>query len=86
MTTPGPFHPRGSNYGLGLEINRPDYTTTIWGHSGYLPGFRSTLWHIPSKDLTIVVLANDATANTPDLAELLLHASTQGEPTTATRK
>jgi D-alanyl-D-alanine carboxypeptidase len=77
MATPGPFHPRSSNYGLGLEIDRPDDVTTVWGHSGYLPGFRSTLWYSPAKDLTVVVLADDGTANTPDLAELLLRAGTQ---------
>jgi D-alanyl-D-alanine carboxypeptidase len=72
MTAEGPFHPRFTNYGLGLEIARPDYRTTIWGHGGYLPGFRSSLWYVPSRDAVIVVLANDARAEPRDLAELAM--------------
>ena len=29
MVEEEPFHPRNSNYGLGLEILRPDYRTLI---------------------------------------------------------
>jgi D-alanyl-D-alanine carboxypeptidase len=72
MTADGPFHPRFTNYGLGLEIARPDYRTTIWGHGGSLPGFRSTLWYVPSRDAVIVVLANDARVEPRDLAELAM--------------
>lgn len=72
MTAEGPHHPRNRNYGLGLEVLRPDYRTTIWGHGGFLPGFQSVLWYVPSADLVIVVLANDAFANPSDLAELAL--------------
>ena len=72
MVTEGPYHPRFSNYGLGLEIMRPDYRTTIWGHGGFLPGFRSALWYVPSRDAVIVVLTNDARANPADLAELVM--------------
>jgi CubicO group peptidase (beta-lactamase class C family) len=68
----GPFHPRLTNYGLGLEIARPDRRTTIWGHSGYLPGFRSILWYVPSRDAVIVVLVNDVRAEPRDLAELAM--------------
>jgi D-alanyl-D-alanine carboxypeptidase len=71
MVTEGPFHPRNSNYGLGLEILRPDYRTVIWGHGGFLPGFRSALWYVPSRGALIVVLTNDSMANPPDLAELM---------------
>jgi CubicO group peptidase (beta-lactamase class C family) len=72
MVTEGPYHPRFSNYGLGLEIMRPDYRTTIWGHGGFLPGFKSALWYVPSRDAVIVVLANDTRANPADLAELAM--------------
>jgi D-alanyl-D-alanine carboxypeptidase len=72
MVADGPYHPRFSNYGLGLEILRPDYRTTMWGHGGFVPGFKSALWYVPSRDAVIVVLANDARANPADLAELVM--------------
>jgi D-alanyl-D-alanine carboxypeptidase len=72
MVADGPFHPRFSNYGLGVEILRPDYRTTIWGHGGFLPGFKSVLWYVPSRDAVIVVLTNDTRANPTDLAELVM--------------
>jgi CubicO group peptidase (beta-lactamase class C family) len=72
MVEEQPFHPRNSNYGLGVEITRPDYRTTIWGHGGFLPGWRSVMWFVPSRDLVVVVLTNDSTANPPDLAELAM--------------
>ena len=74
MEAEGPFHPRNSNYGLGLEMLRPDYQTTTWGHGGFLPGFRSVLWYVPSRDVVIVVLTNDSLANPPDLAELIMRS------------
>ena len=77
MLAEGPHHPRGSNYGLGVEISRPDYRTTVWGHGGALPGFRSTLWYVPRDDLVIVVLANDWRADPQDLAELVLRVVTR---------
>jgi D-alanyl-D-alanine carboxypeptidase len=72
MTAERPFHPRNSNYGYGTEITRLGYGITVLGHGGFLPGFRSVLWYVPSRDLTIAVLANDSTANPADLAELIL--------------
>lgn len=78
MVAEGPFHPRFTNYGLGLEIARPDYRTTIWGHGGYLPGFRSALWYVPSRDAVIVVLANDVRAEPRDLAELTMRSLPEG--------
>lgn len=66
-----PFHPRTSNYGLGVEIRRPDYQTLLLGHTGFVPGFRSTLWYLPDRDLTVAVVANSSAANTSDLAELV---------------
>jgi D-alanyl-D-alanine carboxypeptidase len=71
----GPHHPRTSNYGLGVEVLRPDYRTTVWGHGGFTPGFRSALWYVPRQDLLVVVLANDSLANPQDLAELITRAS-----------
>jgi CubicO group peptidase (beta-lactamase class C family) len=74
MVTSGPHHPRNSNYGLGVEITRPDYRTTVWGHGGFTPGFRSTLWYVPQYDEVVVALANDSRANPYDLAELAMRA------------
>lgn len=80
MVTEGQFHPRNSNYGLGLEIVRPDYQTLIWGHGGFLPGFKSVLWYVPSRDTVIVVLTNTSRANPPDLAELVLRTLPERTP------
>ena len=80
MATEGPFHPRNSNYGLGLEIVRPDYQTLIWGHAGFLPGFKSVLWYVPSQDTVIVVLTNTSRANPTDLAELVLRTLPKRTP------
>jgi CubicO group peptidase (beta-lactamase class C family) len=44
----------------------------MWGHGGFVPGFKSALWYVPSRDAVIVVLANDARANPADLAELVM--------------
>jgi D-alanyl-D-alanine carboxypeptidase len=74
MEAEGSFHPRNGNYGLGLEILRPDYRTMVWGHGGFVPGFRSVLWYVPSRDVLIVVLTNDSRANPADLAELMMWA------------
>jgi D-alanyl-D-alanine carboxypeptidase len=74
MVADGPHHPRNANYGLGVEISRPDYRLTVWGHGGFTLGFKSALWYLPKHDLVVVVLANDAGANTSDLAELVVRA------------
>jgi D-alanyl-D-alanine carboxypeptidase len=72
MVAAHPFHPRNRNYGYGTEITHLGYDTTVVGHGGFLPGFRSVLWYVPGRDLTIVVLTNDSNADPADLAELLL--------------
>ncbi|HEY9378417.1 MAG TPA: serine hydrolase domain-containing protein, partial [Jiangellaceae bacterium] len=74
MVAAGPHHPRNANYGLGVEISRPDYRLTVWGHGGFTLGFKSALWYVPEHDVIVVVLANDAGANTSDLAELVVRA------------
>lgn len=80
MVAGGPHHPRNSNYGLGVEITRPDYRTTVWGHGGFIPGFRSALWYVPQQDLVVVALANDSRANPQDLAELVMRAEASTRP------
>jgi D-alanyl-D-alanine carboxypeptidase len=74
MVAGGPHHPRNSNYGLGVEITRPDYRTTVWGHGGFTPGFRSALWYVPQHDMVVAALANDSRANPQDVAELAMRA------------
>ncbi len=74
MTAQRPFHSRNSNYGFGTEILHLGYDTTVVGHGGFLPGFRSVLWYVPSRDLIIAVLTNDSNSNPADVAELLLRS------------
>ncbi len=81
MTSTTPYHPRAGGYGLGLEITRPDWATTVWGHGGFLPGFRSTMWYVPAADRVVVVLAGDSRADTADLAELVLRATARAAGT-----
>ncbi|HEX2178182.1 MAG TPA: serine hydrolase domain-containing protein [Actinomycetota bacterium] len=75
MTRPGRYSGRHTGYGLGVEVQRPDLETTVWGHGGLLPGHRSVLWHVPSKNLTVVVLTNESRSRLDGLAELLLRAA-----------
>jgi CubicO group peptidase (beta-lactamase class C family) len=75
MVADRPFHPRLSNYGLGLEIQRRDYETVSWGHGGFLPGFRSALRYYPATDTLVVVLLDDSVADPDDLAELAMRTA-----------
>lgn len=77
MTAPGPFASRYTGYGLGIEITRPDLETTMWGHGGFVPGYRAVLWHAPVPDLTIVVLTNESRSRPEGLAELALGIATR---------
>jgi D-alanyl-D-alanine carboxypeptidase len=75
MVRPGRHAGRHTGYGMGVEVRRPDLQTTVWGHGGLLPGHRSVLWHVPSKDLTVVVLTNESRSRPDGLAELLLRTA-----------
>jgi len=71
----GPY----SAYGLGLgKVHSTRVSEDLWGAVGSFPGFGGTLAHLPSKGITVVVLANqdDATRLTADLAERLLDQAT----------
>lgn len=64
-----------SAYGLGLgRVYSTRVSADLWGAVGTFPGFGGTLAHLPSKGVTVVVLANqdDATGLTADLADRLL--------------
>ena len=67
----GPY----SAYGLGLgKVHSTRVTDDMWGAVGNFPGFGGTLAHLPSRGITVVVLANqdDATRLIADLAERLI--------------
>jgi D-alanyl-D-alanine carboxypeptidase len=72
MVSGSDFARRYDDYGLGVELRRPDLETPVWGHGGFLPGYRSVTWYVPSKDLTLTIAVNDSRADPSDLAELLL--------------
>lgn len=72
MATPGSFSSRHSGYGLGIEISKPDLETTVWGHGGFVPGFRAVLWHAPVPDVTVIVFTNESRSRPDGLAELAL--------------
>lgn len=72
MTGPGRFGSRYSGYGLGVEVRHPGLQTLVWGHGGFLPGFRGVAWHVPSENLNIVVLSNESRYRPGGLAELIL--------------
>lgn len=72
MVKPGADARRYDDYGLGVELRHPDLQTLVWGHGGFLPGYRSVTWHVPSSGTTITVLVNHSLADPGDLAQLLL--------------
>jgi D-alanyl-D-alanine carboxypeptidase len=72
MTSPGSFSSRHTGYGLGIEILKPDLETTVWGHRGFVPGYRAVLWHAPGHDVTVIVLTNESRSRPDGLAELAL--------------
>jgi D-alanyl-D-alanine carboxypeptidase len=74
MTRWGAYGTRHSGYGLGVEVLRPDYRTTVWGHGGSVPGYRSVLWYVPSLQSSVVVLTNESRSNPAGLAELIMNA------------
>ena len=79
MTTFAPAQGPYSAYGLGLgQVHSTRVSGDLWGAFGSLPGFGGTLAHLPSRGVTVVVLANqdDATRLTADLAERLLEQAT----------
>lgn len=84
MVAPSPFARRYDDYGLGVELHRPDLRTPVWGHGGFLPGYRCVTWYVPSEHATVTVMANHSQGNSADLATLLL-AELQRQPANAPR-
>ena len=66
-----------SGYGLGVS-EYPMGDGVVYGHNGRSTGFASSLRHDPSTGITVIVLSNDGTAPTSDLATELLLAEGRG--------
>lgn len=63
--------------GYGLGIGRRfvrDFGGELWGTIGRVPGFAADLWHVPSRGITVAVLANDERIDTTETADALLRA------------
>jgi D-alanyl-D-alanine carboxypeptidase len=71
MSTPVPntFGPYGA-YGYGLWIHEFMGTKKIY-HTGWMDGFTADFWLFTEKDLVIIVLCNNTTANTAKITEEL---------------
>src|SRR4051794_26220255 len=65
-------------YGLGVGEVPSTRVGDLWGAIGNFPGFGSTLAYLPTRGVTVVVLANrdEATRVTADLADRLLEKAT----------
>jgi D-alanyl-D-alanine carboxypeptidase len=58
-------------YGLGLmqeTLRSGDASFTASGHSGMLGGYRTALWHLPDRGITVVAMVNLHSANPTPLA------------------
>ncbi len=61
----------GADYGLGLGIY-DSRTGASYGHNGRIVGYAASIRHDPERELTVVVLSNDGSAPTAQLATELL--------------
>ena len=68
----------GQSYGLGVMVWRVRGTTLI-GHTGQINGFASAAFHLPERDVTLVVLSNDESLDARTLS-LRLAAIAVGAP------
>lgn len=58
MTTPAPIaHGRKASYGFGLFLRKVN-GIDIWSHGGNSVGYAGSVTYVPSKHLTLVILAN----------------------------
>ena len=61
--------------GYGLGIGRRFYRDLggeLWGSIGRIPGFGADLWYVPSRGITVAVLANDERIDTTEVADAVL--------------
>ena len=62
--------PKNTGYGLG--VSRWDIgNQELWGHSGFIPGFKSITMYSPKHQYVITVLANQSNVNTRKVLEEL---------------
>lgn len=63
----------GFDYGLGVgRIESASGSKKMLGHGGGIDGFQSTMWYVPSEDVTIVVLVNDDTSRVENIFDSML--------------
>ena len=58
-------------YGLGVHVGTDLGGHAVWGHSGFVPGFRSEMAHFPGGPASVVVFANFAPDGPAEIAEAL---------------
>jgi len=71
-----------AGYGFGLYADTVRSSPALW-HGGHIFGFTAVLLYLPGPDITVVVLENDDSANSPDTARNLarkLAARAVGDP------
>jgi len=65
-----PNIPKNTGYGLG--VSRWDIgNQELWGHSGFIPGFKSITMYSPKHQYVITILANQSNVNTRKVLEEL---------------
>jgi D-alanyl-D-alanine carboxypeptidase len=65
----------GDYIGYGLGVGKrffSDLGGEVWGSVGRVEGFFADLWHVPSRGVTVTVLANDIRIDTTEVADTLL--------------
>lgn len=67
------------DYGLGFSVYRAG-SEVLYGHNGRTIGFASSVRHDPVTNITVVVLANDGSAPTEELADHLALAAIEASP------
>jgi D-alanyl-D-alanine carboxypeptidase len=63
-------HPDGA-YALGTRT-RTFQDIRMFGHTGALRGFNAAMWHLPSLDVTVVVMTNRTRIDANKIADALL--------------
>lgn len=61
----------GTDYGLGLVVDRDSPYGRAFGHRGWLLGYTSELWYLPDLKVTVAVLSNGGLGQLQSRAEQL---------------